>query len=191
VREARAVRGDFLVGLDASVHSLGSVGERSGVDGRPAFEKHQMRGTQPNRAPRQCEPARTCLSEPEGSWVPGTQGGSRRLPGGAEGFEPLTSAVHAPALDRYEPHVPRRRRRQLELALAQRLFQRPASPAPRTSRQSRRKLLVAGRGLKAPHDHIDVERIELDAAADATGLIGLDGGRARAKERVDDVAAVR
>jgi hypothetical protein len=39
VREARAVRGDFLVELDASVHSLDSVGERSGVDGRPAFEK--------------------------------------------------------------------------------------------------------------------------------------------------------
>ena len=51
--------------------------------------------------------------------------------------------------------------------------------------------LVAGRGLKAPHDHIDVERIELDAAADATGLVGRDEGRARAKERVDDdVAAV-
>jgi hypothetical protein len=29
--------------------------------------------------------------------------------------------------------------------------------------------LVAGRGLKAPHDHIDVEQIELNAAADATG----------------------
>jgi hypothetical protein len=36
-----------------------------------------------------------------------------------------------------------------------------------------------------------VERIELDAAADATGLVGRDEGRARAKERVDDdVAAV-
>ena len=58
------------------------------------------------------------------------------------------------------------------------------------SHQSRRKPLVAGRGLKAPHDHIDVERIALAAAADATGLIGRDGGRARAKERVDDVAAV-
>jgi hypothetical protein len=34
--------------------------------------------------------------------------------------------------------------------------------------------LVAGRGLKAPHDDIDVERIELDAAADATGLVGRD-----------------
>jgi hypothetical protein len=45
-------------------------------------------------------------------------------------------------------------------------------------------------GLKAPHDHIDVERIALDAAADATGLIGRDEGRARAKERVDGVAAV-
>ena len=35
-----------------------------------------------------------------------------------------------------------------------------------------------------------VERIELDAAVDATGLVGRDEGRARAKERVDDVAAV-
>jgi hypothetical protein len=50
--------------------------------------------------------------------------------------------------------------------------------------------LFAGLGLKAPHDHIDVERIELDAGADATGLVGRDEGRARAKERVDDVAAV-
>ena len=34
-------------------------------------------------------------------------------------------------------------------------------------------------------------RIELDAAADATGLVGGAQGRARAKERVDDdVAAV-
>jgi hypothetical protein len=35
-----------------------------------------------------------------------------------------------------------------------------------------------------------VERIELAAAVDATGLVGRDKGRARAKERVDDVAAV-
>jgi hypothetical protein len=113
------------------------------------------------------------------------------------GFEPLTSAVQARARltgSSLPPSAAARRqsRRQLEPALAPRLFQRPV----RRQRLERLAGLdenrrVAGRGLKAPHDHIDVERIELDAAADATDLVGRDEGRARAKERVDDdVAAV-
>jgi hypothetical protein len=59
------------------------------------------------------------------------------------GFEPLTSAVQAPArlTGSSLPFVggSSATSRQLEPALAQRLFQRPASPAPRTSRRSRRE----------------------------------------------------
>jgi hypothetical protein len=40
--------------------------------------------------------------------------------------------------------------------------------------------------LLAAHDHIDVERVELDPATDAAGLVGGDEGRAGAEERVDD-----
>ena len=50
--------------------------------------------------------------------------------------------------------------------------------------------LVAGAASKRRTITFGVERIELDAAVDATGLVGRDEGRARAKERVDDVAAV-
>ena len=50
---------------------------------------------------------------------------------------------------------------------------------------------LAGRRLIAPDDHVDVERIELDAATDASGLFGGDESRARPKEGVDDdIAAV-
>jgi hypothetical protein len=49
--------------------------------------------------------------------------------------------------------------------------------------------LVARRQLIAPQDHIDVERIELGATADATGLVGCDECRAGAEERVDDDVA--
>ena len=37
---------------------------------------------------------------------------------------------------------------------------------------------VASRGLKSARDHIDVERIQLDAATDATGFLGGDEGGA-------------
>ena len=66
-----------------------------------------------------------------------------------------------------------------------------ATPVPARRRQRLERLagldenrLVAGRGLKAPHDHIDVERIELDAAADATGLVGRDEGRSSTPVRL-------
>src|SRR5271170_4432880 len=50
--------------------------------------------------------------------------------------------------------------------------------------------LAAGR-LVATHDDIDVERIELDTAADAAGFLCGDEGRPGAEERVEhDVAAV-
>jgi hypothetical protein len=50
---------------------------------------------------------------------------------------------------------------------------------------------VACRRFIAAHDHIDVERVELDPATDAAGLVGSDEGRARAEEWVDDnVAAI-
>ena len=46
-------------------------------------------------------------------------------------------------------------------------------------------------GLIATQNHVNVERIELDAAADATGLVGCDEGRAGAEERVEhDVAPI-
>jgi hypothetical protein len=41
-------------------------------------------------------------------------------------------------------------------------------------------------GLVAPNDHVDIERIELDASADAARRLGSDEGRTRAEERVDD-----
>ena len=50
--------------------------------------------------------------------------------------------------------------------------------------------LVAGRGLKSAARSHRRRAIELDAAADATSLVGRDEGRTRAKERLDDVAAV-
>jgi hypothetical protein len=37
---------------------------------------------------------------------------------------------------------------------------------------------VASRGLISARDHIDVERIQLDAATDATGFLGGDDGGA-------------
>ena len=40
---------------------------------------------------------------------------------------------------------------------------------------------VACRGLVSAHDHIDVERIKLDASADPSGLIRGDVRRARTK----------
>src|SRR5271157_2342307 len=42
-------------------------------------------------------------------------------------------------------------------------------------------------GLVAPHDHVDIERI--DAAADAVGLVASYEGRTGAEERVDDNVA--
>ena len=46
-------------------------------------------------------------------------------------------------------------------------------------------------GLVAPNDHVDIERIDLDPAADTTRGLGGDEGRAGAEKRVDDdVAAV-
>jgi hypothetical protein len=52
--------------------------------------------------------------------------------------------------------------------------------------------LVARRGLVAADDHIDIGRIELDAATDAPGLVGRDEHRAGAKKRVnDEVATIR
>jgi hypothetical protein len=65
------------------------------------------------------------------------------------------------------------------------------TPVPALRRQRLDRLagldenrLVAGRGLKAPHDHIDVEQIELEAAADATGLVGRDEGRSSTPVRL-------
>jgi hypothetical protein len=61
---------------------------------------------------------------------------------------------------------------------------------PQTSRPSEQGLLGRG-GLITPDDHVDIERVEFDAAADATGLVGGDEGRARAQKWVQhDVAAV-
>ncbi len=48
---------------------------------------------------------------------------------------------------------------------------------------------IARRGLVATDDHVDIKRIEFDAAADSAGLLGRDEGRARAEERVDDNVA--
>src|SRR4051812_24494148 len=40
--------------------------------------------------------------------------------------------------------------------------------------------------LPAPHDHIDISRVELDTAADATGHFSCDQARPRAEKRVID-----
>jgi hypothetical protein len=44
-----------------------------------------------------CHVDRVVLEIVESLWAVGTDGRSGGLPGGAEGFEPLTSAVQAPA----------------------------------------------------------------------------------------------
>ncbi len=50
---------------------------------------------------------------------------------------------------------------------------------------------IAPHGLIAPDDHVGIERVELNAAADAADLVRDDQRRARAEERIqDDVAAV-
>ena len=50
---------------------------------------------------------------------------------------------------------------------------------------------LTGSPLVTTDDHIDVERIELDSATDAAGLVGGDEGRTGAEERVDnDIAAI-
>ena len=62
---------------------------------------------------------------------------------------------------------------QLEPALGQRRLQRPA-PRERLERLAGvdENCPATRRGLIAPHDHVDVERIELDdASADSSGLI--------------------
>ena len=43
---------------------------------------------------------------------------------------------------------------------------------------------VAGFGLVTVEDDVDIERIELDAAADTTGLIGRDEGRSSTPARL-------
>ena len=49
-----------------------------------------------------------------------------------------------------------------------------------------------GVGLPAPHDDIDVERIEFEPIAPAAGALGCHQGRAAAEEGIeDDVAAAR
>jgi hypothetical protein len=51
---------------------------------------------------------------------------------------------------------------------------------------------VARRRFIASNDHVNTERVEFDAAADAAGLAGGDECRSGAKKRVDDdVAAIR
>jgi hypothetical protein len=66
-----------------------------------------------------------------------------------------------------------------------------ARPGRRTPRRSRRESLGCLSPLIAAHDHIDIERVELDPAKDAAGLVSSDEGRARAEEWVDDnVAAI-
>jgi hypothetical protein len=76
------------------------------------------------------------------------------------------------------------------ITVDRRCFPRP----PRAQRLERLAGLdenrrVARRGLVASHNHIDVERIQLDAATNAPGLLGGDESRAGAEERVDDDAA--
>jgi len=73
----------------------------------------------------------------------------------------------------------------------------PLSGAPRGQFGESFAGLDKGGGLArcglvaAAHDHVDVERIHLDAAADPTGRLGGDEGRARAEEGVEhDLAAV-
>jgi hypothetical protein len=60
----------------------------------------------------------------------------------------------------------------------------PPVPTPmrchRPGRLPGRICPVVCRRLIAPHDHINVERIELDATADAAGLVDCDEGRAGA-----------
>jgi hypothetical protein len=48
---------------------------------------------------------------------------------------------------------------------------------------------VTRRRFIAPHHHVDVERIEFDAATDATGRVGGDEGRTRSEKRVDNEIA--
>jgi hypothetical protein len=51
--------------------------------------------------------------------------------------------------------------------------------------------LVAWRGLGSAHDHVDVERVQLDPAKHAVGLLGGDEGRTGAEKRIDDnIAAI-
>jgi hypothetical protein len=45
---------------------------------------------------------------------------------------------------------------------------------------------ITGSGLVATHDHIDVERIEFDPAADAASPVGGDESRTGTEERVKD-----
>ena len=51
-----------------------------------------------------------------------------------------------------------------------------------------RRSLARGKFIPTDDD-VDIERIELDAAANAASLLGGDEGRARAEERVDDDVA--
>ena len=69
----------------------------------------------------------------------------------------------------------------------------PATRAPRAAGASKVSLApVSGAATPveaaAAHDHVDIERVELDAATDAEGLFGGYASRTRAD---DDVAAVR
>jgi hypothetical protein len=105
-----------------------------------------------------------------------------------EGFEPLTSAVQARAR-LTGSSFPFLRGSSATSATAGAGLR--ATPVPARRRQRLERLagldenrLVAGRGLKASHDHVDVERIELDAAADTTGLIGRDEGRSSTPARL-------
>ncbi len=61
-------------------------------------------------------------------------------------------------------------------------------PAVRSGRRETFSPREAG-GLVAADDHVDVERIELDAAAYATGRLRGDEGRAGPEERVDNNVA--
>jgi hypothetical protein len=64
---------------------------------------------------------------------------------------------------------------------------------PRPARRQRLELLagldedcgLACGGLIAAHDHVDIERIEFDAATDAAGPVAGDEGRTGAEEWVD------
>jgi hypothetical protein len=50
---------------------------------------------------------------------------------------------------------------------------------------------VAGCGRVLAHDHLDIERVQVDTPADVADLVGGYEGRARAEEWVDDdVAAI-
>jgi hypothetical protein len=139
--------------------------------------------------------------------------GLRGLLGGAEGIRTSdlrgagTRALHCAAVSGSAGLLSKARRwippafgfARLNTSKAARRFVRSLSRLPCSARHQEVERLagfdenrgMACGGLAAARDHLDIRRVELDAAADATSLVGGDEGRARSEKRVnDDIAPI-